>query len=240
MVIDCGAVHGEKVKPASWVWMLKIWREHELQYVLDAHLRFNVRELWRLLWNGQQEDISFFVSSLGIVWSPKSISYRVFAINSSQPWLVTSSIARDLKFRSLVWNLLWIFCSFFGVFWFVFWILKNWYSRRPCSFDWVFSLGHFWVFIPKKLLPSYDRALQLDIFTLVLIPDFVHLVNEEHDNGISSHHMLFNISIKAFLFVGVKQVQDLFSAEDLPLLMENFKIVPVQRLVDFLQLPNVG
>lgn len=51
MVVDRGTVEREEVQPSCAVRVLQIRREHELQDVVDRHLRLYVLELWRLLWN---------------------------------------------------------------------------------------------------------------------------------------------------------------------------------------------
>jgi hypothetical protein len=63
--------------------MLQVGREHELQNVVNRDLGADVREIWRLLRDWQQEDVSLFVCCLSIIRAPKCVSNLTLAIDAS-------------------------------------------------------------------------------------------------------------------------------------------------------------
>lgn len=88
--------------------MLKVGREHKLQDVFDVYLGFDVVEFGWSLWDGEQEDVTFFVGCLGIIRTPKGVSDFVLAIDSSKPWLVLTFLEFPCFFIWYLQSLHWL------------------------------------------------------------------------------------------------------------------------------------
>lgn len=83
------------------------------------------------------------------------------------------------------------------------------------------------------MLPADDRTVQLDLLLRFFTPDGIFLVYQEENDGLGRHHVLLDLTVELLLPVRVEQVEHLLLAEDLPLLVENLKVLLFQSFVDF-------
>lgn len=97
--------------------------------------------------------------------------------------------------------------------------------------------GDIGLLVPNKLFPPDDWRLQFDFFALVVwIFNFVNAVDQEHYDRLSCHHMLLNVGVVSGVSVWVEQIKNLFFGQDLTLLVENFKVVIPDIVVESFKL----
>ena len=102
---------------------------------------------------------------------------------------------------------------------------------------WIFSLGLFRVLVAKELLPAHYWVVQLDVFFAFLFSwDGLFVVDEQKNDGLCSHEVLLDVREVRSVTVVIEQVEDLFSSENLPDLMENLKVVLSKLVIDTLHL----
>ena len=84
MVLDNRTIQGKQVKSTCRVSVLKVGWETEGQDHVHGHFRANKLKNGWALWNREQEDVSFFVGSHGIVRAVESVSDLTHAKQGSQ------------------------------------------------------------------------------------------------------------------------------------------------------------
>jgi len=136
--------------------MFQVGREHELQDVVDGDLGLDVLEFWRLLRDGQQEDVTLLVSGLCVVRAPESVPNGILSVLASESRHSLNFLHSGVSVRHLP-------------------------TRE--SF---LSGSDGRVFVSKELLPSDDRRLELDLLLSLVVPDHIHLVDEQEDDGLGS------------------------------------------------------
>ena len=84
LVVYDGPVQGKQVKTAGAVGVLQIRGVQEFENCVQGDLHAHVLEGWGTLRNLEQEDITFFVRSFGIVGTVQAILDHIYAILATQ------------------------------------------------------------------------------------------------------------------------------------------------------------
>lgn len=102
--------------------------------------------------------------------------------------------------------------------------------------------GHFRLLVTKKLFPARDWHVKLDLFYafgVVGVRDLVDLVDEQHDNRLSCHHVLLDVGVVGSVSVRIKQVEHLFASENLAFLVEDLKVIFLKIFIKLVDLETI-
>lgn len=82
------------------------------------------------------------------------------------------------------------------------------------------------------MLPPNNGTVQLDFLLGLLAPDSVSLVDQQQDDRLCRHHVLFDLSEEVLLSVRIEKIQYFFFAQDLAFLVKDLKVLLIEHLVD--------